>query len=285
MSGRQAICSPGATKLPSGRQTYPLVVPDHGELPHAEFVIGEIARLTDRAGVVTTDVGQHQMWAAQHFGMRTPRQFITSGGAGTMGFGLPAAIGAQFGVGMDKPVWCISGDGSIQMCSEELMVARVYSLPIKVAIMNNEFLGMVRQWQEMFWQSHYSHVNLELAPDFVKLAEAYGCVGLRCETVGDVEATIKKAMEINDSPVVIDFRVAKETNVYPMIPAGQTINEMIVRRPNAPADEPDNTCHYTSQQVDAGMLGGATPGLAEEAVSDSYDTRTPQPGEVVEVGR
>jgi acetolactate synthase-1/2/3 large subunit len=268
------------------KTSMPLVVPTNGEMPHTEFVIGEIARLTGRDAVVTTDVGQHQMWAAQHFGMRTPRQFITSGGAGTMGFGLPAAIGAQFGVGLDKAVWCISGDGSIQMCSQELMVARVYNLPIKIAIMNNQFLGMVRQWQEMFWQKHYSHVNLEQAPDFVKLAEAYGCVGLRCETVGDVEATIRQAMAINDGPVVIDFRVAKETNVYPMIPSGQTIDEMVVRRPASPDDEPASACHYTPnvQQVQAGAQAGVGA-AAEAAEIEARDTRTPAPNEVVDVGR
>jgi len=260
------------------KQDFPLRAPDgsaDGQI-HSEFVIREIARLTDRKAVVTTDVGQHQMWAAQHFGMRSPRQFITSGGAGTMGFGMPAAIGAQFALGNDKPVWCISGDGSIQMCIQELMVASIYRLPIRVAILNNQFLGMVRQWQEMFWQKHYSHVNLEQAPDFVKLAEAYGCVGLRCEKVEDVEATIQQAMAI-EGPVVIDFRVAKETNVFPMIPSGQTIHDMIVTRPVNPEDEPASACHFT-------------PGLssrAEAAVLDieADEQRLPQPDEVIDVAR
>jgi acetolactate synthase-1/2/3 large subunit len=255
---------------------FPLEVTEGDGQIHSEFVIREIARLTNRTGVVTTDVGQHQMWAAQHFGTRSPRQFITSGGLGTMGFGLPAAIGAQFGVGNDRPVWCISGDGSIQMCIQEMMVARVYNLPIKLAILNNQFLGMVRQWQEMFWQSHYSHVNLEQAPDFVKLAEAYGWTAMRCEKPEDIEATIKKAME-TDGPVLMDFRVAKETNVYPMIPSGQTINEMVVRRPDNTEEEPENACHFT-------------PGLssrAEEAVMDieADEQRLPKPGEVIDVAR
>src|SRR5262249_15762950 len=130
---------------------YPLEAPDGSDdgLLHSEFVIREIARLTERKVVVATDVGQHQISAAHRFGMRSPRQFITSGGLGTMGFGLPAAIGAQFALGNDKPVWCISGDGSIQMCIQELMVASIYKLPVKIAILNNQFLGMVRQWQEM----------------------------------------------------------------------------------------------------------------------------------------
>ena len=227
---------------------------------HAEWVIREIARLTDRNVVVTTDVGQHQMWAAQHFGMRSPRQFITSGGLGTMGFGLPAAIGASFALGPDKDVWCISGDGSFQMCIQELIVATIYKLPVKVAILNNTFLGMVRQWQEMFWQSQYSSVDMERAPDFVKVADAYGMLGLRCESAGDVEATIRLAME-TEGPVIMDFRVAKETNVYPMIPSGQTVKDMIVRKP-APKEELDSTCHYQPR-----------------------DTRTPLADEVVDVAR
>jgi len=227
---------------------------------HAEWVIREIARLTDRNVVVTTDVGQHQMWAAQHFGMRSPRQFITSGGLGTMGFGLPAAIGASFGVGPDKDVWCISGDGSFQMCIQELIVATIYKLPVKIAILNNTFLGMVRQWQEMFWQKHYSSVDMERAPDFVLVAEAYGMLGLRCDNVADVEATIRKAME-TEGPVLIDFRVVKETNVYPMIPSGQTVGDMIVRKPRQ-VEEPESTCHYQPR-----------------------DTRMPVADEVVDVAR
>ena len=227
---------------------------------HAEWVIREIARLTDRNVVVTTDVGQHQMWAAQHFGMRSPRQFITSGGLGTMGFGLPAAIGASFGVGPDKDVWCISGDGSFQMCIQELIVATIYKLPVKIAILNNTFLGMVRQWQEMFWQKHYSSVDMERAPDFVLVAEAYGMLGLRCDNVADVEATIRKAME-TEGPVLMDFRVVKETNVYPMIPSGQTVGDMIVRKPRQ-IEEPESTCHY-----------------------EPRDTRMPVVDEVVDVAR
>jgi acetolactate synthase-1/2/3 large subunit len=242
---------------------YPLEAPtgqEDGQL-HSEHVIREIARLTDRKVVVTTDVGQHQMWAAQHFGMRSPRQFITSGGLGTMGFGLPAAIGAAFGLKCETPVWCISGDGSIQMCIQELMVASIYQLPVKIAILNNQYLGMVRQWQEMFWQKHYSEVNLEKAPDFVKLAEAYGVTALRCVHPEDVEATVRKAME-TPGPVLIDFRVAKESNVFPMIPAGQTIHEMVIRKPE-PMPDP----------------------VKPDAPAEEQDTRFPKPGEVIEVGR
>jgi acetolactate synthase-1/2/3 large subunit len=242
---------------------FPLEVPQEDHQLHAEFVIRELARLTDNGVTVATDVGQHQMWAAQHFGMRSPRQFITSGGLGTMGFGLPAAIGAAFALGGDKPVWCISGDGSIQMCIQELMVASIYQLPVKILILNNQFLGMVRQWQEMFWQKHYSEVNLEQAPDFVKLAEAYGVLGLRCVQPEDLEGILRQAME-TPGPVLIDVRVAKETNVFPMIPSGQTIHEMMVRRPDDPAIEPPSVCHFEPK---------------------AGDTREPQPGEVVDVAR
>ena len=214
-----------------------------------------------------------------------------------MGFGLPAAIGACFGLGRETPVWCISGDGSIQMCIQELMVASIYKLPVKIAILNNTFLGMVRQWQEMFWQKAYSNVNLEQAPDFVKLAEAYGCTGLRCENAEDVEATIKRAME-TPGPVVMDFRVAKETNVFPMIPSGQTINEMMVRKPADKNDEPANTCHYTPSAVHAGATAAQLPSLAGgiEIEGEYIDAEgdnaavsaialTPSGSEVVDVAR
>jgi acetolactate synthase I/II/III large subunit len=235
---------------------FPLVVPEDGQI-HAEHVIREIARLTDRNAVVTTDVGQHQMWAAQHFGMRTNRQFITSGGLGTMGFGLPAAIGASFALGKDTDVWCISGDGSIQMCIQELMVASIYQLPVKIAILNNQFLGMVRQWQEMFWQKHYSEVNLERAPDFIKLADAYGIPAILCDDPKDTISVIEKAMATR-GPVLMDFRIAKETNVFPMIPSGQTINEMMTKKPET---------------------------VAIPVAIDPKDTRMPKLDEVVDVAR
>jgi len=149
---------------------------------------------------------------------------------GTMGFGLPASIGAQFGM-PDKPVFCVSGDGSIQMCIQELMVATIYKLPIKICILNNQYLGMVRQWQELFWDSRYSNVDLEASPDFVKLAEAYGAHAIRCSQPSLVEAALEEAMSITDRPTVLDFRIAKEENVYPMIPSGGTIAQMVVQRP------------------------------------------------------
>ena len=217
------------TRIGQWKKEYPLHFPADGVL-HGQAVIEEIGRVTDHEAIVVTDVGQHQMWAAQFYKCLRPRQFITSGGLGTMGFGLPAAIGAQFGQ-PDKPVFCVSGDGSIQMCIQELMVATIYKLPIKICILNNQFLGMVRQWQELFWESKYSNVDLEASPDFLKLAEAYGAHGIRCSQPSGVRAALDEAMAITDRPTVLDFRIAKEENVYPMIKSGGTIRDMVVQRP------------------------------------------------------
>jgi acetolactate synthase-1/2/3 large subunit len=211
------------------RQDFPLHYPQDGVL-HGQYVIEQIGEVTDHEGIVVTDVGQHQMWAAQFYKCRRPRQFVTSGGLGTMGFGLPAAIGAQFGR-PDASVFCVTGDGSIQMCIQELMVATVYKLPIKICILNNQYLGMVRQWQELFWESRYSEVDLEASPDFVKLAEAYGAHAIRCSNPSLVRSVLEEAMSITDRPTVLDFRIAKEENVYPMIPSGGTISQMVVQRP------------------------------------------------------
>lgn len=211
---------------------YPFDYPRNDGQLHSQFILDELWRITHGDSVIVTDVGQHQMWAAQFYKTKRPRQFITSGGLGTMGYGLPAAIGAQFAV-PDADVWCITGDGSIQMCIQELIVAKVNKLPIKILILNNQFLGMVRQWQEMFLDSRYSETILEESPNFVQLAEAYGAVGLLCENPEDVENTLRAAMEVTDRPVVIDMRVAKEGNVFPMIPAGATVEDMIIRAPSS----------------------------------------------------
>jgi len=211
------------------KQDFALHYPQDGIL-HGQQVIEQIGAITNHEAIVVTDVGQHQMWAAQFYKCLRPHQFVTSGGLGTMGFGLPAAIGAQFG-SPDKPVFCVSGDGSIQMCIQELMVATIYKLPIKICILNNQYLGMVRQWQELFWDSRYSNVDLEASPDFVKLAEAYGAHGIRCSNPSLVQAALEEAMSITDRPTVLDFRIAKEENVYPMIPSGGTIAQMVVQRP------------------------------------------------------
>jgi len=166
------------------------------------------------------------MWSAQYCMVLEPRRFLTSGGLGTMGFGLPAAIGAAVGKPGEE-VWCISGDGSIMMKIQELVTARRLKLPIKIAVINNGHLGMVRQWQEMFWNRRYSEVELADNPDFAEVARAFGCVGLRCDKREDVDSIIKDASRVKDVPVLIDFRVAWEENVYPMIPAGGTLDEIV----------------------------------------------------------
>ena len=189
-----------------------------------QYVMEEIYKLTKGEAIIVTEVGQNQMWAAQFYNYTKPRTFISSGGLGTMGYGLPAAIGAQFGC-PDKTVFDIAGDGSIQMNIQELATAVFNKLPIKIAILNNSYLGMVRQWQELFYKKRYSYTHL-VNPDFVRLAEAYGAVGFRVSKEEDVVPTLKKALNIK-KPVVMDFVVKEEENVFPMVPAGETIDRMI----------------------------------------------------------
>jgi acetolactate synthase-1/2/3 large subunit len=209
------------------KRRFPLVYPRDGKL-YAEYAIEQLSAVFDHDCIMTTDVGQHQMWAAQYFKCRRPRQWVTSGGLGTMGFGLPAAIGAQF-ANPDKRVVCLSGDGSFQMCTQELMTATVYGLPVVTLIINNRSLGMVRQWQEMFYHERYSQVDLQASPDFVKLTEAYGGVGFRVTEPKELRDVLLKARAITDRPVVIDCVIPTEENVYPMIPAGTSIDEMRLR--------------------------------------------------------
>ncbi|MGV1098793.1 biosynthetic-type acetolactate synthase large subunit [Thiovibrio sp. JS02] len=191
-----------------------------------QFVIQKLHELTGGDAIITTEVGQNQMWAAQFYHFNKPRHFMTSGGLGVMGYGFPAAIGAQMAA-PGKVVIDIAGDGSIQMNIQELATARQERLPVKVAILNNGYLGMVRQWQELFYNKKYSQTVMEVAPDFVKVAEAYGAVGLRATTPSEVEPVIKEALRI-DNTVFMDFVIAREEGVYPMVPAGKATTEMLL---------------------------------------------------------
>ncbi len=190
-----------------------------------QYVIEQICEAARGNAIITTEVGQNQMWAAQYFTYTKPRTFLSSGGLGTMGYGFPAAIGAQLGC-PDKLVVDIAGDGSIQMNIQELSTAVRLNIPVKIAILNNGFLGMVRQWQELFYHKRYSQVTLNGNPDFVKLAEAYGAKGFLVEKKEDVRPVIEQAFAIS-GPVIIDFRIDPTENVFPMVPAGQAINRMI----------------------------------------------------------
>lgn len=166
------------------------------------------------------------MWAAQYYKFKQPRTFITSGGLGTMGFGLPAAVGAKI-ARPDMPVINVAGDGSIQMNIQELGTAVQYKLPIIICILNNQFLGMVRQWQSLFYGGRYSHTDISVQPDFVKLAEAYGAVGIRVKDTQEVDNALRQALQVNDRPVIIDFWVDREANVYPMVPPGGSLDNML----------------------------------------------------------
>ncbi|MBN1571665.1 MAG: biosynthetic-type acetolactate synthase large subunit [Deltaproteobacteria bacterium] len=191
-----------------------------------QFVVESIYRVTKGDAIIATEVGQNQMWTAQFFNFDRPRTLLTSGGLGTMGYGFPAAIGAQVAF-PEKLVFDIAGDGSIQMNIQEIATAVQHNLPVKVAIINNGFLGMVRQWQELFFEERYSHTTMDFAPDFVKLAEAYGAVGIKVEDPKEVEGAVEEAISIK-RPVIIDFRVDKEENVYPMVPVGSPIDKMLL---------------------------------------------------------
>jgi acetolactate synthase-1/2/3 large subunit len=190
-----------------------------------QYMVQALYEATGGEAIVVSDVGQHQMWTAQYYHFPQPRRWINSGGLGTMGFGLPAAMGAKVGC-PDQTVVCIAGDGSVQMNAQELATCAQEGIAIKVFIMNNGYLGMVRQWQELFWDKRYSHVDMGQWPDFVKLAEAYGATGLRFEDKNTLVSDMKEALAV-DGPVVVDVRVTREENTYPMIPAGQPARNMV----------------------------------------------------------
>jgi len=191
-----------------------------------QFVIDTLHKLAGPSAIITTEVGQNQMWTAQYYHFDHPNHFITSGGLGVMGFGLPAAIGAKAAC-PDKLVVCVAGDGSIQMNSQELMTAIAADLPVKIVILNNRYLGMVRQWQELFYDKRYASTNMEMTPDFVKLAEAYGATGLKTDRPEAVESTLREGLNLPGT-VIMEFMIEREELVYPMVPAGGAINEMIL---------------------------------------------------------
>ena len=197
-----------------------------------QFVIEKLWEITQGDAIITTDVGQHQMWTAQYYKFQKPRRWLSSGGAGTMGVGLPYAIGAKL-ANPDMDVACITGDGSIQMCIQELSTAKQFGLPLKIINLNNRYLGMVRQWQEMFYSRRYSQTYMDSIPDFVRLAEAYGQVGIRVERPEDVEPALRKAFtEYKNDLVFLDIRTAREANVFPMVAAGKGLSDMILAGEN-----------------------------------------------------
>jgi acetolactate synthase-1/2/3 large subunit len=248
-AGQRADLTAWWSQLDAWRNTYPLgyTDPDDGSLS-PQFVIERIGQLVGPDAVYVAGVGQHQMWAAQFISHEHPGHWLNSGGLGTMGYAVPAAMGAKVGR-PDAAVWAIDGDGCFQMTNQELATCTVDGIPIKVAIINNGNLGMVRQWQTLFYNQRYSNTDLDRAshaepsgpaqlgtrvPDFVKLAEAYGCAGLRCEKAADVDAVIEQAMQINDRPVVIDFIVHRDAMVWPMVAAGTSNDDIKLARDMAP---------------------------------------------------
>jgi acetolactate synthase-1/2/3 large subunit len=214
------------SRIEGWREKYPLGFQDSADVEiKPQYMVQALFEATAGEAIVTSDVGQHQMWAAQYYDFPKPRRWINSGGLGTMGFGLPAAMGAAVGC-PERLVCCIAGDGSVQMNAQELATCAQNKIPIKVFIMNNGYLGMVRQWQELFWDGRYSQVDMGQFPDFVKLAEAYGVTGMRFEDKCTLVEDFKRAIA-TEGPVLVDVRVTREENTYPMIPAGQAAREMV----------------------------------------------------------
>ena len=236
-AGREGDYEAWWSQLNRWRDTYPLGydLPDDGTLS-PQYVIERLGVISGPEAIMAAGVGQHQMWGAQFVKYEKPRTWLNSGGLGTMGYAVPAAMGAKVGC-PDDIVWAIDGDGCFQMTNQELATCAINEIPIKVALINNSSLGMVRQWQTLFYNQRYSETDLHShrIPDFVKLADAYGCYGLRCETAEEVDAVIEKALSINDAPVVIDFVVHRDAMVWPMVAAGTSNDDIMVAREMAPS--------------------------------------------------
>ena len=236
LAKNQPDLTPWLQQMNSLQAAYPLGYdkPSDGTLS-PQYVIERLGKISGPEAIFAAGVGQHQMWASQFVSYENPRTWLNSGGLGTMGYAVPAAMGAKVGA-PDTTVWAIDGDGCFQMTNQELVTCALNNIPIKVAIINNESLGMVRQWQTLFYEGRYSNTNLESKriPNFPMLAEAMGCVGLSCEREEDVDAIIEKAMGINDQPVVIDFRVHRDAMVWPMVAAGTSNDDIMVARETAP---------------------------------------------------
>ncbi len=244
-AGHQGDYEAWVQLLAGVKKKYPLGYdqPSDGSLS-PQYVIERLGHIAGPEAIYTSGVGQHQMWAAQFIGYEHPGTWINSGGLGTMGFSVPAAMGAKVGR-PEATVWSIDGDGCFQMTNQELATCAIEGIPIKVAIINNESLGMVRQWQTLFYNERYSNTDLQRVPerripDFVKLADAYGCIGLSCDSPDDVDATITKAMGIDDVPVVVDFRVHRDAMVWPMVAAGTSNDDIKFARDLAPDFEDDD---------------------------------------------
>ena len=238
---------PWLKQVEEWKKTHPLRYQQDEKIIKPQFVIETVFEMTKHDAIVATDVGQHQMWAAQYFKGTKPRTFITSGGLGTMGFGFPAAFGAQKAF-PERPVLCITSEGSFQMNLQELATAAQQKLPVKIVLLNNQFHGMVRQWQDLFYESRYASSHLGNIPDFVKLADAYGIVGLRAVKPNEVEKTLRQGLK-HKGPVLMDFHTDPYENCYPMIPAGGAQHEMILEDP---------------QELRRAQKGGGTKKKAEE---------------------
>ncbi len=226
LAEEKAKLEPWHDQIKEWKNKHPLGYVEETDIIKPQFVVQKLHELTHGDAIVTTEVGQHQMWAAQFYHFNKPRTLITSGGLGTMGYGLPAAIGAQMAA-PDRTVIDVAGDGSMQMNIQELATAMQEKLPVKIALLNNNFLGMVRQWQELFYDKRYSATPMEVQPDFVKLAEAYGAVGLRATKPSEVEPVIKEALKTK-TLVLMDFVIAREEGVFPMVPAGKATTDMLL---------------------------------------------------------